>query len=350
MQSHEKEACVSRGLDPCGSGAAAALGPGRVYVEGDPRLVTRGETDRPNEEASKESAFIDWLAFTIKPTEADQLGWLQHELRRLFGVAPTQYKPLATGWQGYEHRINIGALGLLAYGGQHQRDTIHVSFNSHGCANVTDWDAVRQWGEGHGAWITRSDLAHDDHHGAFVTIERAVEWYLSGGFTHSGRTPQTSVDGDWLGKVKGRTLYIGTREGGKLTRIYEKGRQLGGDAIRYFPNWTRIELELHNKGRVVPWDVLTRPGQYLAGAYPALASLSGVQCRITTTQRAALVTYDAMVRHLRTAGGKLINVMTEVEQGDVAAVVAQLIKPGAVPKRLAGYPDEVLKGITLPKS
>ena len=56
--------------------------------------------------------------------------------------------------------------------------------------------------------------------------------------------------------------YLRKTENGKLMRIYEKGKQLG-DATS---PWVRWELELHNKSRVIPFDVLTAPGQYVAGA------------------------------------------------------------------------------------
>jgi DNA relaxase NicK len=49
-----------------------------------------------------------------------------------------------------------------------------------------------------------------------------------------------STVGDWFtdGSPKGRTLYIGSRKSKFFIRIYEKGKQVGGD-----PNWFRIELE-----------------------------------------------------------------------------------------------------------
>lgn len=309
-----------------------------------PRLVTRGETSQPD----KPIAFVDWLAFTVKCPSAFELGWITGELQRVFSVAPNMLNRRNGGWFGYEHRIDLGAVGLLAYGGEFQRGTLHVELNAHGCRNILDWDEVRAWGEASNASITRVDLAHDDFLGEIASIERAVAWLEAGEFNVGGRQPQTHVAGDWLAKQKGRTLYVGSRESGKLTRVYEKGKQLGGDAEQFFTNWTRIEVEFRNKGRIVPWETLTHPGKYLAGAYPAFGYLSAEQCRLKTIRREVAVTYEAMVRHLRTQGGKAINVMTEVEFGDAAAVIAQLIKPGEIPKRLVGYPEEVLKTIERP--
>jgi phage replication initiation protein len=161
-------------------------------------------------------------------------------------------------------------------------------------------------------------------------------------FNAGGRNPQTRVAGDWLFKTQGRTLYLGSREAGKLTRIYEKGKQVGGRVSQIFHRWTRIEVEILGKNRVIPWRALIFPGQYLAAVYPAFSYLSVEQCRLKTIRNSAAIDYDAMVHNLRVAGGKAINVMTEVHQGDVGAVISQLIRPGEVPKRLAGYPVEVL--------
>jgi len=102
---------------------------------------------------------------------------------------------------------------------------------------------------------------------------------------------------------------------------------------------------LRNKSRIVPWDVLTRPGQYLAGAYPALRFLDAEQCRLRTVQKVGQISYEAMVKNLRTAGGKALNVMNWVHAGDACEVVAQLVRDG-VPKRLAGFsPQELQRGV-----
>lgn len=65
---------------------------------------------------------------------------------------------------------------------------------------------------------------------------------------------------------EGRTFYVGTRDSGKLCRVYEKGRQLGDRNSK----WVRIEVELHSTNREIPLEILLGCGDYLAGAYPAL--------------------------------------------------------------------------------
>jgi phage replication initiation protein len=201
---------------------------------------------------------------------------------------------------------------------------------------------VHLWAEVYSAVITRADVAHDDFEGANIDVARAVDWYRAGAFDCSGRPPRSQLVDD-MGSNRGKTLYIGRRASGKTLRIYEKGKQLG-DPVS---SWVRAEVELRNKGRVIPLDIVTSPGRYLAGAYPALAFLCAEQSHIRTTQRAASIGYEAMVRNLRVQGGKSLNVMCKVHRGDAASVLARLVREGR-PKRLAGIPDEVISGLEEP--
>ena len=235
------------------------------------------------------------------------------------------------GWFGYKHRFDLGGFGILAHGGESQRGSYHVEINATGCAHVQDWEKVRAWGEAHGATITRVDLAHDDIEGETVSISAAREWLEAGDFSTNGRPPNASLIDD-LGSCKGKTLYIGNRQSGKLCRVYEKGRQLGYTSS----SWVRVEVELRNKSRVIPWDVLANPGHYLAGAYPCLSFLSVVQEKIRTITKAVTVTYESAVNNARQMVGKLVNVMMQFHSGDAFAVVNDLKREG-IPGRLENY-------------
>lgn len=295
-----------------------------------PRLVTRGETDKEIE-TSANVAFLDWLAVTVKPPLSQGLAWIRQSLAITFCIPEDAWKSSGRGWNGYQHRIDLGPYGLLAFGGEAQRGTFHFELNAHACKLIADWNAVRVWGETYEASITRLDLAHDDFAGAQINIDKALESFREGQFSTNGRPPAAQFIDD-LGSNKGKTLYIGQRTSGKLLRIYEKGKQLGDPGS----TWLRAEVELHNKGRYIPWNAVTSPGKYLAGAYPALAFLSTEQDRLRTTQRAGQISYETMVRNLRTQGGKSLNVMCKVLEGDTAAVLSQVMREG-MPKRLAGF-------------
>lgn len=103
------------------------------------------------------------------------------------------------------------------------------------------------------------------------------------------------------------------RASGKFGRFYEKGKQLGD------PNspWVRVEVEWRSQDRYIPYDILVRPGHYLAGAYPCLAFLNEEQSTIKTVPKAAQIAFDAAVENGKRACGKPINLMMEVMQGDL---------------------------------
>lgn len=301
---------------------------GRTAGAPSPHIVKRGETLPRTESVSNSAqealqvAHNDWLAFTLTPPlEAAHtpIQWLLPQLRDIFGLPDVVSKSTGKGWNGYFERVNLGdntQFGLIAYGGKNQRGTVHVELNASVCALVPDWNKAQQWGETLGAKISRVDLAHDDFEGEIVNIEIAIGWHKEGGFTTSGRPPKPRLIDD-LGSGDGKTFYVGKRANGKLCRVYEKGRQLGDPSSP----WVRVELELRNKGREIPWDVLTSPITYLAGSYPCLAYLSKEQDKIRTISKAVEITIDSIVRYLSTAGGKSINVLMQANGGDAFAVV-----------------------------
>jgi phage replication initiation protein len=146
------------------------------------------------------------------------------------------------------------------------------------------------------------------------------------------------LHGAWLEPDgSGRTFEVGRRKNGKLIRIYEKGKQLG-DATS---PWVRWEVELHNTDRVIPWDVLARPSEFIRGAYPCLDWVAGTGERIKTIRQEDTIGYDRLVQHTRLTSGRVLNVMLE-RCGSTEEVFAQLVRPG-VPRRLE-FCDSYLKG------
>lgn len=314
---------------------------GRTAGAQSPHIVIRGETFSPIESPAP-TAHIDWFGFTLTPpvelreSEQASIRWLIPELFKIFGMPEVTAHATGSGWNGYTYRVNIGEnaqYGLIAFGGEKQRGTFHVELNASACAHVSDWRTVQQWGESIGAKITRVDLAHDDMEAKAVSIAMARAWYEAGEFTSNGRPPAAKLIDD-MGSGKGKTLYIGSRESGKLLRVYEKGRQLGDLSSP----WVRVELELRGKSRLIPWDVLTSPATYLAGGYPCLAFLSAVQDKIRTITKAVQITIGSIVQYLRTAGGKSINVLMQAHGGDAFAVI-NAIKRDGIPRRLVNYAD-----------
>lgn len=302
-------------------------------------------TPIPLQSAHSRVAHVDWLSFTFSPPESDHsfIPQILQKLAELFGVSAVQGVDTGSGWQGYARRINLvnaeGVnIGLIAYGGKRQRGTIHVSLAGKACALVKDWDALRAWGELLGARITRIDLAHDDFEGKTFTMEKMVDWYKQGQFNCGGRQPSHSVQGDWFTEHSpaGRTLNIGKQENGKMLCIYEKGKEQGDSQSP----WVRVELRLRGDSRVIPWECLVKPGNYLAGSYRCLNFLSLIQDKIRTISKAVTISYARAVENARQMVGKLVNVMMMVSGGDAFAVVSELKRTG-YPERLSGYADHI---------
>lgn len=287
----------------------------------------------PNESSNASIAHVDWLGITLSLPVDKGIHWLFQELHSVFGLSVTQIK--SAGWNGYDRRAEMGKFGLVAWGGKAQRGTAHIEINGTGCSHISEWEKVRSWGVQHHGRITRIDLAHDDLEGTQCNIDQTLEWHESGGFNCGGRNAKVKLAGDWHDLTEGRTIYIGTR-GNKMLRCYEKGKQLDDSNSP----WFRVELELRNKNRLLPWDMLKRPGQYLAGAYPCLAFLSTEQSKLRTTQKATTISLDCMTGNAARLSGKAINVLMKLHQEDAGTVI-DLLRRNGIPKRLVPYEDSL---------
>ncbi|KJF83149.1 replication initiation factor domain-containing protein [Photobacterium angustum] len=238
------------------------------------------------------------------------------------------------GFSGYPHsatiRVNGQQAGLCAWGAKNHG--CYVSFSGVGCAAL-DMSAV------HDAIaaipnckITRVDIAHDSfegkynvddardlaEQGAFVTKGRPSSYcYIESGHLTSmvkyqkeawrGNEPKSESLTKRYGFTpdKGRSFYVGTRDAGKMLRVYEKGKQLKSTQN---PDWVRWELELRAKDRVIPFDVLLSPANYLSASYPALQFVEAEQqCEIKTLKRKYFTCVDNAIKNGATQCGKLIN-------------------------------------------
>ena len=284
----------------------------------------------PLDVGKPEAAFIDWLAFTLRPPAGKTHAWVIAGLSPFLG--DLEIIPRSTGLYGYQKSVNIVDAGLIAWAGKNQAGTIYVSLNSQGCGRVESWNALYDWCEYYGVRITRIDLTHDDHEGKTLNIEIIQKWYDAGGFNAGGRKPVTRLAGDWWGGTEGRTVYIGNRASGKFSRAYEKGKQLGDPDSP----WVRFECEFHNKDRFLPLEMMVWPADYLAGAYPCLRLLSADQCRVRTTKKASKIAYRRIVGVTRNQCGKVVNMMLQVHGGDSEAVCRALRRDG-LPARLDPY-------------
>jgi phage replication initiation protein len=327
---------------PSSSKAASSLGPdapagapGAAQSAADyggaasPRLVTRGESSSPS--THPYAAITDFLSVTFPfPLGEEGVSPFFVSLCSCIGVGLGNLRERKTGLHGFKRSYAFDSHGaLFAFGGTQQRGRAMLTLPGEACAVVSDWHGFATYlRDGLGARITRWDGAVDDLLGE-RSLEDAVRWYLEGGFNAGGNQPSCSQDGNWLTPdTRGRTLYVGHRKNGKLARIYEKGKQLGDP----MSPWVRFEVELHNRDREIPFDVLTQPGRYVAGAYPCFAWVNAEAWRIRTQQNQRRISYGAAVHWASVAIGQLVNTMEQVE-GSAEAVLEKLRRPG-IPARL----------------
>jgi phage replication initiation protein len=299
--------------------------------ESAPRSVIRGESIVTPPTTNPKSALIDWLNFTF-PFRNDPLSfnYLEKQLSNAFGFSVSSSRN--RGYLGYSDSWDLGleygaSYGILATGGKSQGNTCLVSLYGSGCAPVVNWQAVYDLLVSLNAKITRVDLAHDDFAGVY-NITAALEMYELDQFTTNGRPPNALFMDDFASGT-GKTLYIGNRNNGKLLRVYEKGKQLGDP----LSPWVRWELELHNKDRTIPLDVLIRPGDYLAGGYPCLSWICESQDRIKTTRKQLMISYEHLKKYCSQSYGKLLHVM-HVELGLEPLDIVQSLSVVGIPPRL----------------
>jgi len=249
-------------------------------------------------------------------------------------------KHRATGKFNYTYSADLFAdgepAGIIMWGGKNLG--VCVSFMGFGC-NALDMSRLYQEIKDVPAMkITRIDLAHDDHsgkHSIKKLLNRAKKGQFNSGgrpacymFVESGHLSQKALKQNFkaikrnngesdkstadrsFGFIpdKGKTLYIGSRESGKLLRCYEKGKQLGDKKSK----WVRLEVELHSDQRVIPLDAMIKPAEYLAATYPALSFLSQEQCKIKTIVKQSTLTIERIIENQVTNTRKAINMMKHI--------------------------------------
>jgi phage replication initiation protein len=205
-------------------------------------------------------------------SDEDIARWLAVQFSGLLGYA---FGVQRNGRDYYEHTFTIeNAFGhevaSVSGGGDSQRDTFCFTLKGEGCTfALPGWEQrVSEFFEPMFPKITRIDLARDCFDHGQLCIEAAVTAYKDHAFSYRARRPKHCEFGSWLpdeefGGVHSRTFQIGKRESGKLIRIYEKGHQFG----MMDSQWVRAEVELRSVNRVIPWEALTKTGDFFAGAY-----------------------------------------------------------------------------------
>lgn len=209
-------------------------------------------------------------------TVAAQAWELAEDVAERLGEGFTLAADVRKGHDFYKHRWSIerngSEVGWVGFGTssssprqQAQARTLHVNLYGAACTF-----AEHGWGERMAALIdtrqadiTRCDLALDFFDGMPGGVDQVVEDYKAGLCDSGGKRLKCNMVGDWI-NGKERSFYMGSKEAGKQTNVYEKGHQLfGADSGS---EWLRVELRYGNKLRVLPSDMLRNPADFFAGA------------------------------------------------------------------------------------
>lgn len=179
-------------------------------------------------------------------------------------------------WSIELNGVECGWVGFLSSSDsprqENQSKTIHVNLFGTACTFAdSGWNLrLAQIIDDLKGDVTRCDLALDFFDGIDGGIESIRQDYRAGLCNVGGRKLKFNMVGDWE-NGHDRSIYIGSREAGKITNAYEKGDQLFGEKSN--SEWLRIELRYGNKLRVLSSDMLRRPADFFAGASDWHASM-----------------------------------------------------------------------------
>lgn len=241
-------------------------------------------------------------------------------------------------------------VGHVLAGGKSTNQAGTVHFNLWGSAMLVipldRLNALKSFIEQSGGRITRADLSLDVWSGLDV---KDVELdYTLGMFDVRGKRPGQRNIGSWT-LQHSRTFEVGSRATGKLCRVYEKGDQLFGPEAN--SDWVRVEVEFRDNHRVIDLDILSRPADFFAGAYPFCDRLLDEQeigytpAAIRTIPELADKTAEAkvsrLVRWVKTTAAPSIVAMFDLG-GDLLAEIIDSERH-RTPRRLLGVDPSQLR-------
>lgn len=301
--------------------------------------------------ADNEIAVVDWVNFTIgietvgdrflnTEDSTDENRWMNtiiafdEHLEHIFGFSTTSQNK--SGRNFYKQSYVLGQdMGLVCIGGQ--RNTILVMLSGKGCAFAESGWEKRLYtfltNIAKRAKLTRIDLAHDDFDGKHINVDWGNYQDDIGGFQCGNRAPNIEYKGNWKRpNGRGRTLNIGSRESGKYLRLYEKGRAEGDPD----DNWQRCEVEFKAVDRILPFDMLLAPSEYLLSAYPCFKDIAPhIQpARIETLKKNSTISAKAAIETIKRQYGKYINLFKQVFEPEELINLISHTDQFAYPKRL----------------
>lgn len=286
---------------------------------------------------------IDFCSFTIQERQLgegrEDRSWLlqqfadgddgvQHALVSELLASVTGGAPLVVARERrgflhfYDHHFRLfgpdgRSVGFVAFGGVRQRHTLNFQLTGAACDHVAAWAHVASRLSELDARLTRVDVAFDDLKGTH-DLREVARMCAAGKFTTNGRPPAVQWQGWEDGS--GRTCYVGKDRGHQQLCVYEKGREQGARDGDESASWTRWEARFGAAYRVIPFDILTRPADFMRGQYPALYFVRAAAERIAAQVGKAASNFAGAMRHAKQQCGRfLFSIRTMVGDGDAFA-------------------------------
>ena len=237
---------------------------------------------------------IDWLKFRSKLNPFDLL----ELVRPAFGSVGhlLEIRTGSKGRDGWKWGADIvlpdNPVAHIDYGGESQRDWVRFDMPGGGCEWVQDWSVFDAFQDRPDCDIKRIDIALTTDNPNVVNDAMVVAAHEAGKFCNGGRPPamKSVISSD---PCAGKTRYIGKRENHKFLRCYEKGWELFKDfpvcaeflrkpgvkaVVDHYgevniQDLYRVELELKDVDKYIPWTVIGKRDEVFASAYPFCADL-----------------------------------------------------------------------------
>lgn len=184
----------------------------------------------------------DWYSPTLRAQPDEVLGTLS---------ALGEPRP-CRGLYSYRHGMEFlrpdGEAACRAFwGGVNGEDSVHVQ-----CSGTSTGQAVglirSTWPEHR---VARADACADWCDAAVWRRLSKAAFAVRKEFGLASR-----LNGDWIARQDGRTIYLGGRTSHVQARLYEKGKQLGT-----FPDWVRLEIQVRPGGEGKCNMASAAPGQ-----------------------------------------------------------------------------------------
>lgn len=297
------------------------------------------------------TALVDYLTISVPLLECPrffhhEIGLANRLLKRVFQQSSLYAVDFSErGFLGYRYSADIYGpdcdqpSGKIAYGGNN--DTLLISISGAGCPFIGSHEQLAYDLTCLNAHITRVDLAFDDYYAEYLDFNFLTYLAQTHYFTSAnGKIPKVKLIDD-LGRLTGRTLYVGSK-GDRELCIYEKGKQLQDPRS----TWVRCEVRLWSKNKKIPMAVLTNGGAYMRGAFNGLSSflpLHGSK-RCQTTRKASDATVRAEDAYIQNTIGRTLRLRQQsMQPAQFDAYVAELLAKPGMPRRWKQLPEIVVK-------